>query len=423
MNTYHYTRTTLHCESVPLARIAREIGTPCYVYSFAAIRDQYRALDRALDSVPHLICYAMKACSNQAVLRILIREGAGMDIVTGGELYRALLAGTPPQKIIYAGVGKSAAEIEYALRSDVLMLNVESAQELAAIDAIAARLGKTARVALRVNPDVDPVTHPYIATGLKQTKFGMEVAEARALARAREQLAHVQIIGVHAHIGSQITQLGPFVESAQKVAAFVRELQEEGVGIRYINLGGGVGIPYHDEQPPALAAWAQALRQVVAPLGCTLIVEPGRALVGKAAVLLTKVLYIKQNTAKRFVVVDAAMNDLLRPSLYGAYHAILPVEEARTQEEAVVVDVVGPVCESGDFLAKDRALPPVQPGDLLAVMDAGAYGFAMASNYNSRPLAAEVLVRGDAYFVIRERQAVEELVQGERVPPFLTNGD
>jgi diaminopimelate decarboxylase len=422
MSEFHYTHSNLHCEAVPLARIARAVGTPVYVYSYTAIRERYLALDQALGGEPHLICYAMKACSNQAILRILIREGAGMDIVSGGELYRALAAGADPQKIIYAGVGKSEEEIEYALRSDVLMLNVESAQELAAIDAIAARLGKRARVALRVNPDVDPVTHPYIATGLKQTKFGMEVAEARSLIHMLDRLGHVEIIGVHAHIGSQITQLGPFVEAAEKVAAFVRELQGQGVAVRYVNLGGGLGIPYQDERPPALAEWADALRQIVAPLRCTLIVEPGRALVGNAAALVTKVLYTKRNAAKRFVVVDAAMNDLIRPSLYGAYHAILPVEESRTQAEPVVVDVVGPVCESGDFLAKDRALPPVAPGDLLAVMSAGAYGFSMASNYNSRPLAAEVLVRGDEFFVIRERQTVEDLIRGERVPAFLDDG-
>ncbi len=422
MSPFHYRQGSLHCEDVPLAWIAQEVGTPCYVYSYKAIRERYLRLERALDGVPHLICYAMKACSNQAILRTLIREGAGIEIVAGGELYRALAAGADPRKIVYAGVGKRADEIAYALRSDVLMLNVESAQEMAAIEAIAARLGKQAQVALRVNPDVDPATHPYIATGLRQAKFGMEINEAWQLVRGRQRLAHVAIVGVHAHLGSQITYPGPFVEMAQRVVAFARALRAEGLDIRYVNLGGGLGIAYHDERPPSLEEWAAALVEAVASLGCTLILEPGRALVGEAGALLTQVLYTRQNAARRFVVVDAGMNDLIRPSLYGAYHAIVPVEEARVQATPVRVDVVGPVCESSDFLAKERLLPPVQPGDLLAVMNAGAYGFSMASTYNSRPLAAEVLVHGDSYFVIRERQAVEDLIRGEHVPAFLDVG-
>lgn len=422
MSLFHYRQGCLYCEGVPLARIAQEVGTPCYVYSYNAIRERYLRLAQALNGVPHLICYAMKACSNQAILRTLIREGAGIEIVAGGELYRALAAGADPRKIVYAGVGKRTDEIAYALRSGVLLLNVESAQELEAIEAIAAGLGKRAQVALRVNPDVDPATHPYIVTGLGQTKFGVEISQAWQMVRGRDLLAHVDIAGIHAHIGSQITQLGPFVDMAQKVAAFVRALQTEGLDIRYVNLGGGLGIAYQDEQLPSLEEWATALAEVAASLGCTLILEPGRALVGEAGALLTQVLYTKQNTARRFVIVDAAMNDLIRPSLYNAYHAILPVEQARGQAAPVTMDVVGPVCESSDFLAKERLLPPVQPRDLLAVMNAGAYGFSMASNYNSHPLAAEVLVRGDAYFVIRQRQALEDLIRGEQVPAFLNDG-
>ncbi|MER3545046.1 MAG: diaminopimelate decarboxylase [Chloroflexota bacterium] len=404
MSSFHYRQGTLHCEDVPLAHIARAVGTPCYVYSYSAIRERYLRLDRALSGVPHLICYAMKACSNQAILRTLIREGAGLEIVAGGELYRALAAGADPRKIIYAGVGKRTDEIANALRSDVLLLNVESAQEMKAIEGIAAGLGKQAHVALRLNPDVDPATHPYIATGLRQAKFGMEVGEARRLVRGRQRLAHVEIVGVHVHIGSQITQLAPFIEATQRVVAFVRSLQAEGLTIRYVNLGGGLGIAYQDERPPSLEEWATALAEVAASLGRTLILEPGRALVGEAGALLTQVLYTKQNTARRFVVVDAAMNDLIRPSLYDAYHPILPLEKARGQATPVRVDVVGPVCESSDFLA---------------VMNAGAYGFSMASNYNSRPLAAEVLVRDNTYFLIRERQALEDLIRGEHVPTFL----
>lgn len=420
MHAFHYEQGTLCCERVSLAVIAQVVGTPFYLYSYTAIRQQYLALEQALQPTPHLICFAMKACSNQAILKIFIREGAGLDILTGGELYRALAAGADPHRLVYAGVGKSNAEIAEALRSDVLLLNVESRQELEAIDAIAAGLGKKARVALRVNPDVDPNTHPYVATGLKQAKFGIEMVQARELARMRADLPHIEIIGLHCHIGSQITRLGPLVETATRVTGLAQELQAGGLDIRYLDLGGGLGIPYQEEQPPALPDYAEAMRQVVAPLGCTLILEPGRALVGNAGALVTRVLYTKQNAARQFVVVDAGMNDLIRPSLYGAYHAILPVEETRAGTGPVVVDVVGPVCESGDFLARDRALPPAHPGDLLAVMSAGAYGSSMASNYNSRPLIPEVLVRGDEYFVIRERQAYADLIRGEKVPAFLS---
>jgi diaminopimelate decarboxylase len=419
MPEFYYQRGIFSCESVPLTTIAQEVGTPFYVYSFHAIRHQYLTLDKALSAVPHLICFAMKACSNQAILKIFLREGSGIDTVTGGELYRALAAGCDPQKIVFAGVGKSTEEIAYALQSNILMFNVESPQELSAIEAVAAQQSKKARVALRVNPDVDPKTHPYIATGLKQSKFGVNIAEAQELVRLGKSLAHIEIIGIHSHIGSQITALGPFVEAAEKVAQLVRELQSAGIGIRYINLGGGIGIAYNDEHPPALAEYAEAIRQVIAPLQCTLIVEPGRVLVGNGAVLVTRVLYTKKTPAKNFIVVDAAMNDLLRPSLYGAYHAILPVEEARNQAESLVVDVVGPICESGDFLAKDRTLPPVHPADLLAVLSAGAYGFCMASNYNSRPLVPEILVRGNEYCVIRERQTYADLIRGEKIPAFL----
>ncbi len=419
MHAFHYEQGTLCCEAVPLAVIAQAVGTPFYLYSYTAIRQQYLTLDQALQPIPHLICFAMKACSNQAILKVFIREGAGLDILTGGELYRALAAGADPHKLVYAGVGKSRAEITEALRSDVLLLNVESRQELEAIDAIAASLGKRARVALRVNPAVDPNTHPYIATGLKQSKFGIEIAQVRELAPMQANLPRIEIIGLHCHIGSQITQLSPLVEAAAKVAGLAQELQDAGLDIRYLDLGGGLGIPYQEEQLPALSDYAEAMRQVVAPLGYTLILEPGRALVGNAGALVTRVLYTKQNATRQFVVVDAAMNDLIRPSLYGSYHAILPVEEAQAGAEPMVVDVVGPVCESGDFLARDRPLPPAYPGDLLAVMSAGAYGFSMASNYNSRPLAPEVLVRGDEYFIIRERQTYADLIRGEKVPAFL----
>ncbi|RMF91915.1 MAG: diaminopimelate decarboxylase [Nitrospinota bacterium] len=422
MQPWQYREGMLCCEAVPLATIAQEVGTPCYVYSLTAMRDQYRLLENSLQDVPHLICFALKACANLAILKIFIREGSGVDIVSGGELYRALAAGADPQKIVYAGVGKSEEEIAYALKSNILMFNVESPQELSLINRVAATLGVQARVALRINPEVDPKTHPYIATGLKQSKFGISLAEARELVRVGRGLSHIELAGVHCHIGSQITKLAPFVEAADKVAQFVRELQQAGIGIRYVNLGGGVGIAYNEESPPTLSEYAEAIRPIVTPLGCTLIVELGRSLVGNGGALITRVLYTKKTPVKNFLVVDAGMNDLIRPSLYRAYHAILPVDEAHQKEEPVVVDVVGPVCETGDFLAQDRPLPLLEPGELLAVMSAGAYGFCMASNYNARPRPPEVLVQGDRYWVIRERETYADLVRGETIPPCLQGG-
>jgi len=418
MHDFQYRQSELCCEEVPLARIAKEIGTPCYVYSHATLVRHFRAFDGAFHTVPHIVAFAMKANSNLAVLRLMAREGSGADIVSAGELYRALQAGIPPTKIVFAGVGKSREEIRYALATDILMFNVESSDELRTLDEVAAEMGRRARVALRINPDIDPKTHPYISTGLKKSKFGISADRALDEFKLASSLPHIEVVGVHKHIGSQLTDLSPFVDSLKKVLTLVEALRAQGTDIRYINIGGGLGITYDDETPPHPLDLAAAISPLVKDLKCVLIMEPGRVIVGNAGILLTRVLYTKEGDAKRFVIVDAAMNDLIRPSLYGAYHEIRPVHET-SRAKIVTVDVVGPVCESGDFLAKDRAMPDARPGDLLAVMSAGAYGFTMASNYNSRPRVPEVMVRGGEIHVVRAREEYADLVRGEVIPEFL----
>jgi diaminopimelate decarboxylase len=418
MHDFAYRQGELYCEDVPLSRIAKEVGTPYYVYSHATLVRHFRALDSAFQSVPHIIAFAMKANSNLAVLRLMAREGSGADIVSGGELYRALKAGVPPSKIVFAGVGKSREEIRYALKSGILMFNVESSDELRTIDDVAAELRTRARVALRVNPDVDPKTHPYISTGMKKSKFGISADRALEEFKLASSLKHIDVAGVHKHIGSQLTDIAPFVDALKKVLELVEQLKERGIDIRYINIGGGLGITYSDETPPEPKDLAAAISPLLRDLKCTVIMEPGRVIVGNAGALVTKVLYQKASDVKRFVIVDAAMNDLIRPSLYGAFHDIKPVRETPAAK-SVTVDVVGPVCESGDFLAKDRAMPEVKAGDLLAVMSAGAYGFVMASNYNSRPRVPEILVKGKEIHVIRERESLADLVRGEAIPAFL----
>ncbi len=415
MHHFHHRGDDLYCEEVPVARIVEAVGTPVYIYSHATLTRHFRVFDEAFASVPHLICFALKANANLAVLSLFGGLGGGLDVVSGGELFRGLRAGIPPRRIVFAGVGKSREEIAYALKADILMFNVESRQELRLIHQAASESGTRARIALRVNPDVDPQTHPYIATGLRQSKFGIDIAHAVEEYEAAQALPGLEVVGVHQHIGSQITSVRPFVDSLQKTAHLVKRLREEGMDIRYVDVGGGLGITYKDETPPLPAEFAQALISVIRDLGATVVLEPGRVLVGNAGVLVTRVLYTKQTPAKHFVVVDAGMNDLIRPSLYGSYHSIRPVRRDHGRPE-VTVDVVGPICESGDFLAKDRALPRVEPGELLAVMSAGAYGHTMASNYNARPRAPEVLVRGDRYFVVRTRETYEDLIRGEQVP-------
>jgi diaminopimelate decarboxylase len=407
----------LYAEGVPLSAVAERVGTPCYVYSLATLRRHFRVFDEAFESTPHLVCFSVKSNSNLAVLRTFAREGSGFDIVSGGELFRALKAGADPGKIVFSGVGKTAGEIRYALAAGILMLNVESPGELDAINSVAGQLGAKARVALRVNPDVDPKTHPYISTGLKKSKFGIDIQRSLEDYRRARSLPHIEVVGVDCHIGSQLTTVPPFVDALERIHGLVGRLQAEDFQIRYLDMGGGLGITYNDEKPPEPRHYAGALAEGLRGLDVTLLLEPGRVIVGNAGILLTKVLYLKSTNGKNFVVVDGGMNDLIRPALYGSYQAIQPVRPRNGTR--FTADVVGPVCESGDFFAKDRELPPVEPGDLLAVMSAGAYGFVMASNYNTRPRPPEVLVDGEQLHIVRARETLEDLVRGEQIPLML----
>jgi diaminopimelate decarboxylase len=418
MHHFHYRDGDLYCEEVPVAAIAGEVGTPFYLYSHATLTRHLRVFDEAFRDIPHLICFAVKANGNLAILKLFADMGGGADVVSGGELFRALRAGVPPERIVFAGVGKTRGEMVEALKADILMFNVESPQELRLLNQVAGEMGAVARVALRVNPDVDPKTHPYISTGLKKSKFGIDISLAHEEYQLARTLPHIQVIGIHQHIGSQITEVEPFVDSLVRTGALVGQLREMGIDIRYLDVGGGLGIPYKDETPPHPTEMAREVVPILKRLACTIVLEPGRVIVGNAGILVTRVIYTKRTPSKNFVIVDAGMNDLIRPSLYGSYHAIQPVHRQEGRE-GLIVDVVGPVCESGDFLAKDRELPGVEPGELLAVMSAGAYGFTMASNYNARPKASEVLVKGDRYFVIRERERYEDLIRGEEIPEGL----
>ena len=398
-----------------MAEIAATTGTPFYLYSTATLRRHFKAFDSGFDGIDHLTCFAVKSCSNISILRQFAWLGGGADIVSGGELFRAMKAGIKPNKIIYSGVGKTEAEMREALYAGILLFNVESPQELDRLQKVATELGTTAPVAFRINPDVDPKTHAYISTGLAKNKFGIPVDEAlQEYVRARD-MKNIEVLGVSCHIGSQLTQVEPFVEALRKIKDFVGRLQGEGIPIKYLDLGGGVGITYDQEEPPHPHVYAEAIKAEMQGLDCTLILEPGRVIVGNAGILVTEVQYTKVNSGgekeKRFVIVDAAMNDLTRPSLYGAFHEIRPVHE--TDREQQEVDVVGPICETGDFLARDRLLPEARQGDLLAVMSSGAYGFTMSSNYNSRPRAAEVLVSGERIYLIRKREDYDSLILGE----------
>ena len=420
MHNFEYRQGELYCEQVPVSRIAKELGTPCYVYSHATLVRHFRAYDSAFKNIPHVIAFAMKANSNLAILRVMANEGSGVDIVSGGELFRALKAGVPVSKIVFAGVGKTPDEIRDALKADILMFNVESPAELHAINEVAASVGKKARVALRINPDIDPKTHPYISTGLKKSKFGIAADRAVEEFTLASSLSYIEVVGVHAHIGSQLTDVSPFIEALKKVVKLIAALKGQGINIHYLNIGGGLGITYSDEKPPLPQDLSNAILPLVQDLQLTLVMEPGRVIVGNAGILVTKALYLKEGEAKSFVIVDAAMNDLIRPSLYGAYHEIRPLDEEAGHRAKHQVDIVGPVCESGDFLAKDRLLAAVKPGELMAVMSAGAYGFVMASNYNSRPRVPEALIKGGEIHVIRTRETYDDLVKGETIPAFLT---
>jgi len=419
MNNFEYRHGELHCEDVPVSRIAKEVGTPCYVYSHATLLRHFQAYDSAFKNIPHVIAFAMKANSNLAILRLMAKEGSGADIVSGGELFRAMKAGVPASKIVFAGVGKSPEEIRDALKADILMFNVESSAEIHVINEVAASIGKKARIALRINPDVDPQTHPYISTGMKKSKFGIAADRALEEYKMASSLDHTDVVGVHAHIGSQLTDVTPFVDSLKKVVTLIDTLKAQGINIRYLNIGGGLGITYSEEKPPLPQDLADAILPLIKDLSLTLLMEPGRVIVGNAGILVTKVLYEKAGETKHFVIVNAAMNDLIRPSLYGAYHEIRPLDEEAAHRAKRQMDIVGPVCESGDFLAKDRLLAAVKPGELLAVMSAGAYGFVMSSNYNSRPRIPEVLIKGGEIHVIRERETYDDLIKGETIPAFL----
>jgi len=410
MQFFEYSSGQLHCEGVPLERIAREVGTPVYVYSENAMRSQVRVFGDAFRSVPHHVCYAVKANSNLALLRRLASWGTGFDVVSGGELFRVLRAGADGRKVVFDGPGKTADEIRYALDCDILFFSVESGAEAELISETARNAGKRARISIRTNPDVNPGTHPYISTGMREHKFGVAIEDARDLYLRLRNLPALDIVGVSCHIGSQITQLGPYKEALTSLREFVGQLTRDGIPLQYLDFGGGLGISYNGELPPSLPGYAELVINTVRDLGLTLVLEPGRIIVGNAGVLLTRVTLTKKQGSKRFVIVDAGMNDLIRPALYGSHHQIWAVNEKTSTE---VADLVGPICESTDFIARDRSLPTFVAGDLAAVMSAGAYGFSLSSNYNSRPRVAEVLVNGDAYEVIRRRETYEDLVRLE----------
>jgi diaminopimelate decarboxylase len=413
MSPYAYRGSELYVEDVSFERIAAEMGTPCYVYSRAALTDAYTRFSAAFAGRDHLVCYAVKANPTLAILDLFARLGSGFDIVSGGELARVIAAGGDPQKVVFSGVGKSEAEIRQALTARILCFNVESESELLRIDRIAGELGLTAPVSLRVNPDVDAGTHPYIATGLKQNKFGIPYSQAAALYSQTAQLENVRIAGIDCHIGSQLTDIAPMAEAFGKIAQLVAHLEKDGIALEHVDVGGGLGIRYQDERPPAMEDYARAVRSAFPNATHKLLFEPGRLLAGEAGVLLTRIEYLKAGEERNFAVVDAAMNDLLRPALYDAWHDVLPVHEGGAARS---YDIVGPVCETGDFIARERQLA-IREGDLLAVMSAGAYGMSMASNYNTRTRAAEVMVDGETLHVIREREEVSDLIARERRLP------
>lgn len=416
MNFFYDENGHMFCEQVPLSKIAAEIGTPFYVYSTKEFTEQYRRFDNAFDGTDRVVCFAVKSCSNIGILALLGSMGAGADIVSGGELHRALKAEIDPHKIVFAGVGKKEDEIRAALESGILMFNIESHEELELISEVALSMDKKAPVAIRVNPNVDPKTHPYISTGLKKNKFGIPVEKVKDDYRRAASLAGIEVVGAHCHIGSQLLDLTPFSEAAAIMAQLIRELRTEGINVKYLDMGGGLGVSYNGDAAPTHKDYADAILSGLNGLDVTLVFEPGRNISANSGVLVTKVLYSKETSLKKFKVVDAAMNDLMRPVLYDAYHGIIPVEKT---EKSVMADIVGPICETGDFLARDREVGDVPAGGLYAVMSAGAYGMSMASNYNSRTRPPEILVDGDDYHIIRRRETYEDLVGCESVPSKL----
>jgi len=417
MHHFLYRNNELYCEDVPISMIAKKVGTPFYLYSHATLKRHFLVFNEAFEGLERLVCFSAKANTNLAVLKLFESLGGGLDVVSGGELYRGLKAGFSPDKIVYSGVGKRIHEIDYALEADILMFNVESLEELELIDERAGLLQRKAPVAIRVNPDVDPKTHPYISTGLKKNKFGIDAETAIEGYKVASKLKNINIMGIDCHIGSQITESKPFIEALESLKKLINELRQMGIEIRYMDMGGGLGIKYEDESPPHPREYARAIVESLKGSHLQLILEPGRVIVGNAGILVSRVLFRKSGKVKEFVIIDAGMNDLMRPTLYGAFHAIEPV--ISTENQPITADVVGPICETGDFLAVDRKMPDVKKGDLIAVMSAGAYGFTMSSNYCSRPRAAEVMVKDDRFHVVRARESYEDLVDGESVPPFL----
>jgi len=417
MHHFNYRENELYCEDVPIRTIAEDVGTPFYLYSHATLKRHFLIFNEAFDGVDRLVCYSAKANTNQAVLKLFESLGSGLDIVSGGELYRGLKAGFSSDRIVYSGVGKRVDEIDYALEAGILMFNVESLEELHLINERAGLLDLKAPVAIRVNPDVDPKTHPYISTGLEKNKFGIDRETAIEGYKVASRLDHIDVVGIDCHIGSQITEAKPFIEALESIKRLIDELGRTGIEIKYLDMGGGLGITYDDESPPHPREYARAIVESLKGAHLKLILEPGRVIVGNAGILVTQVLFRKSGRVKEFVVADAGMNDLMRPTLYKAFHAIEPV--VRGEGDPITADVVGPICESGDFLAQDRKIRNVKKGDLLAVMSAGAYGFTMSSNYCSRPRVAEVMVKDDSYHVVRNRESYQDLVVCESIPPFL----
>lgn len=411
MDYFQYQAESLHAENVPANRITEQFGTPTYVYSRATLERHWHAFDDAFSNQRHLVCYAVKANSNLAVLNVLARLGSGFDIVSAGELARVIAAGGEAAKTVFSGVGKTREEIEYALNHDIRCFNVESIPELTRINDVAARLNKTAPISIRVNPDVDAQTHPYISTGLKENKFGITIEDARAVYQSAKQMSNLDVVGVDCHIGSQLTTVSPFVDALKRVLTLIDELAEDGIVIKHLDIGGGLGIHYRDETPPTPAEYADALQPLLHDRDLEILLEPGRAIAGNAGILLTQVEFIKPTEAKQFAIVDAAMNDLLRPALYQSWQEIQPVQQ-NSGADVATYDIVGPICETGDFLGKDRQLA-IKQGDYLAIRSAGAYGFTMSSNYNSRPRAAEVMVDGEQIHLVRERETIESLFAGE----------
>lgn len=414
MHDFDYKDGRLCCGDVALADIAQTVGTPFYCYSLPTLRRHIQAFEEPLVGVEHQTCFAMKANANLAILSVMARHGLGADVVSGGELYLALRAGIPADKVVYSGVGKTTAEIDMALSAGIMMFNIESGEELEVINARAGVMGKKAPIAIRVNPDVDPRTHPYISTGMQKNKFGIAIEASLEQYLKAKEMPHVEIVGIDCHIGSQLTEVEPFIDAVERLKVLIERLKAKGITFRYLDLGGGLGITYANEEPPHPSAYAKAILQAVGGLGLKLVFEPGRVIVGNTGVLVSRVQYRKQTPKKTFIIVDAGMNDLIRPALYDAWHDIKPVGLASRETEQV--DVVGPICESSDFLAKDRSLPAFSRGDLLAVMSAGAYGFTMSSTYNARPRPAEVMVDASRYFVVTKRQSYEDLVSGQHVP-------